>query len=126
MPHTAQQFETRSYLILMDAGVIACDLTQIVLFYDPQATVTLVQTVAAAAAHVDGSARLTTAILWIGPGAAVASGLEAAIRAKGGRLHLIGDDAETEDEGERWSVILRPFSTESIIAVLKRDLMPAD
>jgi hypothetical protein len=126
MPHTAQQFETRSYLILMDAGVIACDLTQIVLFYDPQATVTLVQTIAAAVAHLDGSASLTTAILWIGPGAAVGSGLADAIRARGGRLHLIGDDAETADAETRWSVILRPFSTESIIAVLERDRVTAD
>ncbi len=112
---------THAYMLVMEAGVIACDLAQIVLYFDPQATVTLVQGIASAMAHVERTSRLTTAILSIGPDAVSASGLDAAIRAKGGRLHLIGDEAENAPAQDRWSVIMRPFSTDSIIAVLKRD-----
>jgi hypothetical protein len=118
MPARKKETARRSYLLLMDAGVIACDLTQIILSHDPDATVTFVRTAEAARKHVDNVAALEGAILSLGPAKVAASGLDTAIRAKGGRLHLIGDEADAWPDRAGWSVIDRPFSTESLLAVL--------
>jgi hypothetical protein len=108
----------RSYLLLMHAGVIACDLTQIIHSFDADACVTLVQTTDAALAYVNDIDALALAVLSLGPEKVVAAGLDSAIRAKGGVAHLIGDEADMQTGDETWSVIDRPFSTENIFALL--------
>jgi predicted amino acid dehydrogenase len=107
-----------TYLLLMEAGVIACDLTQIILSFDPGASVTLAQTVEAALAHAGDDVRLTTAILELGPDATRSSGLARVIEDRGGRIILIGDDAEATARTHGWPVIERPFSTEAVLSVL--------
>lgn len=127
MPHTVEHAKRKnqpkrsSCLLLLDAGVIACDLTQIILCADPGSSVTLVQTAEAARAHVDGATCLTFAILSLGPERVVAAGLDRAIEAKGGRLFLMGDDADMTGHTGLWPVINRPFSTDSILEVLRRE-----
>jgi hypothetical protein len=109
---------THTYLLLMEAGLVACDLTQIILSFDPGASVTLTQTVEAALAHAGDDARLIFAILDLGPDAARSSGLARMITDRGGRIILIGDDAEATAASHNWPVIERPFSTESVLSVL--------
>jgi hypothetical protein len=114
---------THTYLLLMDAGLVACDLTQIILSFDPRASVTLTQTVEAALAHAGGDddVRLMSAILDLGPDAARSSGLARMIADRGGRIILIGNDADATAVGHNWPVIERPFSTDSVLSVLGTD-----
>ncbi len=112
---------THTYLLLMDAGLVACDLTQIILGFDPGASVTLTQTVGAALAHAGDDTRLIVAILDLGPDAARSSGLARMVSDRGGRVILIGDEAEMQAGSHDWPVIERPFSTESVLSVLGTD-----
>jgi hypothetical protein len=110
-----------TYLLLMETGLVACDLTQIILASDPGASVTLAQTVEAALAHAGDDIRLLSAILDLGPDAARSSGLARMIADRGGRVILFGDDAEAKAASHDWPVIERPFSTESVLSVLGTD-----
>lgn len=110
-----------TYLLLMEAGLVACDLTQIILAFDPGASVTLAPTVEAALAHAGDDVRLLSAILDLGPDAARSSGLARMIADRGGRVILIGNDAEMLAGSHPWPVIERPFSTESVLSVLGTD-----
>jgi predicted amino acid dehydrogenase len=101
--------------------VIACDLTQIILSFDPGASVTLAQTVEAALAHAGDDVRLTTAILELGPDATRSSGLARMIEDRGGRIILIGNDADMLADRHSWQAIERPFTTESVLSLLGTD-----
>jgi hypothetical protein len=109
---------THTYLLLMEAGLVACDLTQIILSFDPGASVTLTQTVGAALAHGNDDTTLISAILNLGPDTARSTGLARMIDARGGRIILMGDDAEATAATHGWPVIERPFSTEAVLSVL--------
>ena len=110
-----------SYLLLMEAGLVASDLTQIILAFDPGASIALAPTLDAALEHARDTERISSAILELGPDTATSSGLARLIADRGGRIILIGDDAEALAGKSAWPVIERPFTTELVTSVLGTD-----
>jgi hypothetical protein len=121
MPKTSKD-ATATYVVMSQDYVVLTDLCDTILEFDPAAHLLHATTLASAIAFISSSERIAVAILEAGPGRISQTGLDTMVRAKGGRLVLLGSDAEEEDEAgappTRWTVLTRPFSAEAVCTIL--------
>ncbi len=115
----------RLYLLLVEPGLVATDLTGIISEADLHARVVIARDIAAAHEVLTDARIVASAILDIDPDHGPAEALARAVAARGGRVVLIGDAAEDKAERTRWLVLQRPFTTETVLAVLDGVCGPA-
>lgn len=112
-----------AYLIAVRNAVVLQDLADTVRDFDPSATVLTATHCAEALARLRLVERLTFAFIEAGPRRIADSQIDAEIRRRGGRMALLGDEAEDEwdvgrPEGRRWPILARPFSSRAVLSLL--------
>lgn len=108
------------YLIVLADCLVAQDLAETVAVHDRDAEVILRQSLSDAIVALAAVAELALAFVGAGPAEFEASPLAGMIRARGGRVVLIGDDAESAGAAAGYAVLARPFSLSQILAELSR------
>lgn len=108
----------RGYLIALRHTVVALDLAQAVADFDPAAPVLILPGPAEALCALSQVTSLALAFVAEAPAAFRGSPLEAAIRARGGEVVLLGEAAELEGEAMGYAVLPRPFTAENVAACL--------
>jgi hypothetical protein len=107
------------YLVVMTERVVAEDLRGAILEYDPGAVVVIEESLAAADAALLGSdLPLQGAFVTASPAELAESRIGAAMRAMARSAVLLGDAAEQDGPGEGYLVLVRPFSTSDVHALL--------
>lgn len=107
-----------TYLIVLRHVLVAQDIAMTIAEFDPAARIVTAASGAEAMSLLAGVGRLAMAFVGAGPGAYRASPLAQAVRERGGRVVLMGDEAEEEGEAEGFAVLARPFGTGNILAHL--------
>ena len=107
-----------AYLVVLGDYLVAQDLAESIACHDPAAEVIVRHTMAEAVAAMESVARIEVAFVGDAPTRFAASQLAQAIRSKGGRVVLLGDEAEATGEAAGWSVLHRPFSLSLVLACL--------
>ncbi|MCB1338208.1 MAG: hypothetical protein KDK10_12405 [Maritimibacter sp.] len=111
------------YLIAVRDFVVLRDLEDTVREFDPDAVVLTSTRLEEAIAQITAQSRLALAFVEAGPARVAEVKLDALVRSKGGRIVLLGDDAEDEWDGERpashrWPTLLRPFSSQTVLSMI--------
>ncbi|MCU9850246.1 hypothetical protein OEZ60_19840 [Defluviimonas sp. WL0024] len=116
----ARKAKTNVYLVLIRDQVVLQDLCDTVKEFDPKATVVACSRCEDALALLRRHSDLVLAFVEAGPERVLRLRIDAAIRERGGKLILLGDDAEMEldsvgDSASLWPVLVRPFNSRSVI-----------
>ena len=106
------------YLIVLRHVVVAQDIAMTIAEFDPEARVVTAASGAEALPLLEGVERIAMAFVGKGPEAFRASLLARAVAERGGRVVLMGEEAEAEGEAQGFAVLVRPFSTGNILAQL--------
>jgi hypothetical protein len=107
-----------TYLIVLRHVLVAQDIAMTIAEFDPAAQVILTDSAAEAVERLSGVDRLAVAFVGQGPEAFRASPLSQTVARKGGRVVLMGEEAEAHGEAQGFAVLTRPFSTGSILVHL--------
>jgi hypothetical protein len=99
-----------SYLIVLKDCLVAMDLAESISDFDAGADIVARHSAACAIAALETIKRVAVAFVDTGPDHLAASGLMGMISARGGRVVLMGDEAETSGEARGYPVLHRPFS----------------
>ena len=108
-----------SYLVLVQPVLVATDIGMAIAEWDLNANVIIAHSAKEAARALKNVDCLCVAFLGLPPASADAVQLAADIRARGGRLIFIGDEAEDMGPGPDWSVLLMPFTTNCVWNALR-------
>lgn len=111
-----------TYLIVLRELLIAQDLASTITDRDPTARVLLAATPDEGLAALAAIPRLTAAFVSATPADFASSLLGAAIRARHGRVILLGVEAEASGPSTDWDVLVQPFDTVAVLGVLGREL----
>lgn len=114
----ASPLDRGAYLIVLEDYLVSQDLAEIVAWYAPAAEVIVRHALPDAVAALQPVARLAVAFVGIGPASFAASPLAAMIASRGGRVVLLGDEAERTGEAAGWAVLQRPFSQSQVATFL--------
>ena len=106
------------YLVIEPNPLLMLDLAEMLEFEDEQAVVIAERNAGAALALVNSVESIKLALVAAGPGDFDNSALAQVIRQKGGRVVLMGDQAEAFGEEMGYSVLHRPFSQSQFLAML--------
>jgi hypothetical protein len=109
-----------TYLVVVADFVVLQDLADAIRGFDPEAVILTHNARADALASLEAHDRISVAFVEAGPELVEASKLDVAVEQRGGRLVLLGDDAEAELEAgspliSDWLVMPRPFSNRTIL-----------
>ena len=104
-----------TYLIVLRHVVVAQDIALTIADMDPQARVVTAASEAEALSMLGGVDRLAVAFVGQSPRAYESSALARAVAERGGRVVLLGEDAEAEGAALGYAVLVRPFSTGTIL-----------
>lgn len=107
-----------SYLILVQPMLVAVDIGQAIADFVPRANVIIVQCAAEAEEAIKLAKNVQVAILGLAPGSDKGWHLAEAVRAQGGRVVFIGDEAEDQGPGPDWMVLERPFDNDAVCAAI--------
>lgn len=107
-----------TYLIVLRHVLVAQDIALTIAEFDPGARVVTAASVAEAMSLLPSVERLVMAFVGRGPDAYRASPLAQAVKDRGGRVVLMGEEAEEEGEAQGFAVLARPFGTGNIMAHL--------
>ena len=119
----AVEMERATYLIVLKQVLIAHDLADTIVEHDPGARVILAQTCADAMRQMEGvTENVVLAFLAVSPDHLAGNALVDALTVRGARTVLMGEDAETRGETPAWWVLERPFTTETVLNLLRRVL----
>ena len=110
----------QNYLIVMREVVIAQDLALTITDSDPGAQVIIAATEAEAVAALGSVQSLVLAFIADRPARFARSGLARAVAQRGGRVVLLGDEAEATGPTKAWDVLEQPFNTDAVLAKLAR------
>lgn len=121
MDDLSQSRET--YLIAVKSFVILQDLADTVREFDRAAHILGCGHVEELPERLALTERVAIVFAEAGPRDVAALCLDEAVRMRGGRLVLLGDDAEDEwDAGpastRRWPTLLRPFNSQSVLSLI--------
>ena len=105
----------RTYLIVMQQVLIAQDLALTIADHDPRANVIVASTPAEAEAALAPVAHVVIAFVADAPSLFQESTLARTITARGGRVVLLGDEAEDIGPTPQWGVLDQPFSTDAVL-----------
>ena len=108
-----------SYLILVQPMLVAVDIGQAIADFVPRAEVILVQCAAEASEALQLAKSIHVAFLGLAPESDKGWHLADDVRARGGRVVFIGDEAEDRGPRPDCMVLERPFDTDAIRAVIK-------
>ena len=108
-----------NYLVLMADGLVAQDLITTIKEHHRGAHVFLAETMDDALAAIRDVKFLVVAFVSARPSEFSGSALAEAIRARNGRVMLLGVEAERKGPSAEWDVLYQPFSTESVVAQLQ-------
>lgn len=111
------------YLVAVRDFVVSQDLADTVRDFDPGATILSARNCREALTAIRSGDPLALAFVEAGPDRVARARLDIAIRDRGGRLVLLGDDAEDAWEigsraGRVWPVLMRPFSSQVVTTLL--------
>ena len=112
-----------TYVVMATDYVVLRDLVETVRDFSPGAEIVASDRLDLVRELVSAVDRIAIAFLEAGPSRIARDGVEIAIRARGGRLVLLGDDAEDECEAmaraaRAWPILRRPFSTRMVKALM--------
>ena len=99
----------------MAEGLIAQDLSMTIKDYDTGARVIVADTAAKARAALADVTSLVVAFIAHRPSEYAGSQLAQTISARGGRVVLLGAEAEATGPSDDWGVLYQPFSTECVL-----------
>ena len=115
-----------TYLIVLRHVVVAQDIALTVAEFDPSARILVARSGEEAIPLLDGVDRLPLAFLGKGPSEFRASPIAGELEARGARVVLMGEEAEAQGEAEGFEVLVRPFTTEAILARLDSGRPPEE
>ena len=107
-----------TYLIVLRHVLVAQDIALTIADVDPQARVVTAASEAETLTKLGDVDRLAVAFVGQSPRAYEGSALAEAIGRCGGRVVLLGEEAEAEGAAMGYAVLVRPFSTGSILSHL--------
>lgn len=110
-----------TYIVRVSETLVAQDLAQTIVDFDPGATVVFATTLQEAVAALDGAAALAVAFISGNPDDVLGCGLSRAITDRGGRVVLLGLEAEARGPSAAFDVLLQPFDTDAVVAKLRAD-----
>jgi hypothetical protein len=120
-PHARDPAAPATYVIVLRHVLVAQDIAMTIAEHDPSARVIVASTGAEVVPQLEGVARVEVAFVGKGPAAFQASPLAPALSRRGGRVVLMGEEAEAEGERQGFAVLTRPFSTGNILVHLGPD-----
>ncbi|MCB2116983.1 MAG: hypothetical protein KDE00_11965 [Rhodobacteraceae bacterium] len=108
-----------TYVIAVRDYVVLADLCDTIRDLDPRAVVLSTADPGEVPNLVQQEAHLSAVLIEAGPSEVCGTLLNMAVRARGGRLILLGDDAEEAWEAARlvsapWPTLLRPFTADIV------------
>ncbi|SPH23470.1 hypothetical protein DEA8626_02533 [Defluviimonas aquaemixtae] len=108
------------YLIVVRDRVVLQDLVDTVREFDRNALVLARSNCTDAIEALKTRGRLKLAFLEAGPGCVSRSRMDVVIGDRGGKLILLGNEAESEleaddREAQRWPLLTRPFTTQAVL-----------
>ena len=107
-----------TYLIVLRHVLVAQDIAMTIGEFDPGARILTAASGPEALPLLEGVERIAMAFVGNGPEAFRASLLAQAVAERGGRVVLMGEEAEAEGEAQGFAVLTRPFGTGNILAHL--------
>ncbi len=110
---------TRSYIVIVPETLVAEDLAETIAEFDRAAEVICARTDAAAAAALKALGRVEIAFVASTPRGFVGSTLHEEIVQRGGRVVLMGVEAERTGPTGQFDVLAQPFDTDSVLARLR-------
>lgn len=113
-----------TYLVVLGDYIVALDLVQTVVDFCPAAQVIQKSTATAAVAAVSKVNSVKVAFIGEPPHSFARSELARLIAKKGGRVVFVGDEAEGLGPASGHMVLSRPFSTPTVLALLKQAPFP--
>lgn len=108
-----------TYLIVLRHVLVAQDIAMAVAEHQPSAAVILARDGTEALARLAGVGRLTVAFVGQGPVGYRSSALGRAVAERGGRVVLMGQEAEAAGEASGFAVLARPFTTSDVFQHLE-------
>ncbi len=107
-----------TFLVVLDDVLVARDLAQTAAEFSPACDVVVTTTSALALVALADVVNLNAAFLGMEPDAFDGSALQAAIATRGGRVFLLGEEAERLGRGEGWEALVRPFTSDAVKTAL--------
>ena len=107
-----------TYLVVMREVLIAQDLCLTICEFDPAARVILARDMNDALAKLGETLSLAVAFVEERPAPFARSGLSGAIAQRGGRVVLLGEQAEAHGPTSDWDVLHKPFATNHVLSIL--------
>lgn len=108
----------RTYLVVLSQPLVAQDLALTIAEHDRSANLIVASTQAEAEAALIMVARLEMAFVADAPSYFMTTPLAYAIRARGGRIVLLGQEAEMAGPTQEWNVLDQPFTTDAVVKLL--------
>lgn len=119
MPYpTHVRSDSGTYLIVMKELVIAGDIAGTIQEMEPGAEIIVEMTAERALAALSGVTRVSKAFIVASPEKFRASALHNEIRARGGCVILMGEEAERQSESGDWHVLAIPFATRNVVTLI--------
>ena len=110
-----------TYLVVIGEVLIAQDIALTITDHDPAATVLIATSMIDAEDAVAEAASLVVAFVASRTATFAASRLFQRIKDRGGRVVLLGNDAEATAPSPDWDVLAQPFDTAAVVKALRRD-----
>ena len=107
-----------TYLIVLRHVLVVQDIAMTVGEVDSGARILTAASGAEALPMIEGVEQLAVAFVGKGPEAFRASPLARAVAERGGRVVLMGEEAEAKGEAQGFAVLVRPFGTSDVLAHL--------
>jgi hypothetical protein len=117
-PNAGEIGAPTTYLIVLRQVLVAQDIAMAIAEHDSGARVILVRDAAEALPRLAEVQRLALAFVGQDPLSFRDSALGHAVAERGGRVVLMGQEAEAQGEAQGFAVLARPFSTSDVIKLL--------
>ncbi len=109
----------RTYLVFIKETLIARDIAEIITDFDPDADVICAASLADAQSSLVDARTVEIAFVAGAPSAFLETPLHHSIVARGGRLVLLGLEAEAVGPTSIFDVLTQPFDTSAVMAKLR-------
>ncbi len=113
----------RTYLVVLGDYLVLRDIADTIAQHDSGATIIAATEAEAALREIERVRELEVAFIEAGPADFAGSDLAHAIRARAGRVVLLGDEAEEASGRFDLPVLVRPFRTLDVLRYLRAGLI---
>jgi hypothetical protein len=118
-PNAGEIGAPTTYLIVLRHVLVAQDIAMAIAEHDREARLILARDAAEALPQLGGVGRLAMAFVGQDPLDFRESALGHAVAERGGRVVLMGQEAEAEGEAQGFAVLARPFTTGDVLQFLE-------